>query len=90
VIGAAMFSIGCVEGAVRAKKENNMQKPFSEVLRTNQLPNADNFKLGTVFELPDLSLHEVVDDESRINDHAFELAVRYEDENDNLFVMTRG
>lgn len=68
-----------------------MQKPFNEVLQHSEscLPDPDNFKLGTVFELPDHSLWEVVNDESSINDHAYAIATRYEDENDQLFVMTR-
>lgn len=68
-----------------------MQKPFSEVLHQDSmnLPDPDSFNIGTVFELLDHSLWEVVDDETRVNDHAYLRAVRYEDENDELFVMTR-
>jgi hypothetical protein len=65
-------------------------KPFSEVIKRDlpHLPEADNYAIGTVFELSNGTLWEVIDDESRINDHEYRQVTRYEDENGNLFVVT--
>ena len=74
---------------VKAAIDKTTLKPFSEIIKhdSKHLPDPDNFKLGTFFELPDHTLWEVIDDESRINDHGYRSVSRYEDENGNLFAV---
>jgi hypothetical protein len=67
----------------------NKLKPFDEIIvwEESHLPDPNNFFIGSVFQLPDLTLWEVIDDGTQINNHAYQQVQQYKDEHGATFAV---